>query len=81
MKLDDVNVEGLEFEPEIEAWMKTHTVGEIKALAHEVEEHGEGANEIEEFYLDLRNIEKDFVRHRAHGHYATTGAVPETILV
>ncbi len=81
MKLEDINVEGMEFEPEIETWMKVHTVGEIKALAHEIEEHGEGADEIEEFYTDLRSIEKDFVKHKQHGHYAVVGKVPETVLV
>ena len=81
MKLEDINVEGMEFEPEIETWMKVHTVGEIKALAHEIEEHGEGADEIEEFYTDLRSIEKDFVKHKQQGHYAVVGSVPESVLV
>ncbi|MGD1061337.1 MAG: hypothetical protein ABR879_07745 [Methanomassiliicoccales archaeon] len=81
MKLEDVYIEGLEFEPEVMAWMKTHTVGDIKALTAEIEAHGEGAGEIEEFYSDLRSIEKDFVKHREHGHYAPRGPVPETVLV
>ncbi len=81
MAPEDISVEGMGFEPEIETWMKEHTVGEIKALALEIEEHGEGAEEIEEFYADLRSIEKDFTKHRQHGHYAVMGKVAETVLV
>jgi len=70
MKLEDVYVEGLEFEPDVEAWMKKHTVGEVKALAHEVEAHGEPADDLEEFYTELRSIEKEFTKHKDHGHYS-----------
>ena len=70
MKLQDVYIVGMEFEPDVEAWMKTHTVGEVKALAHEVEEHGADAEDLEEFYRELRSIEKDFDKHKVHGHYA-----------
>ncbi len=69
MKLEDVYVEGMEFEPDVEAWMKKHTVAEVKALAHEVEAHGEGADDLEEFYVELKSIEKDFAKHKDHGHY------------
>ncbi|HVO77456.1 MAG TPA: hypothetical protein VMS79_01155 [Methanomassiliicoccales archaeon] len=81
MAPEDISVEGMDFEPKVEAWMKEHTVGEIKALAHEIEDLGEGADEIEEFYADLRSIEKDFVKHKQHGHYAAVGKVPDTVLV
>jgi hypothetical protein len=76
MKLQDVYVEGIEFEPEVEAWMKAHTVREIKALAMEIEGLGEDANELKEFYAELRSIEKDFTKHRANGHYAVAVAAP-----
>ena len=68
-KLEDIYVEGLEFEPEIIAWMKAHSVREVKALAEEVEEHGEDARALKEFYKELRAIEKDWAKHAANGHY------------
>jgi len=69
MKLEDVYVEGLDFEPDVIAWMKTHSVREIRALAEEVEDHGEDARDIKEFYKELKTIEKDWNRHAAQGHY------------
>jgi transposase len=68
-KLEDIYVEGLEFEPEVIAWMKSHSVHEIKALAEEVEEHGEDSSELREFYKELRAIEKDWAKHKVDGHY------------
>jgi hypothetical protein len=68
-KLEDIYVEGLEFEPEVIAWMKAHSVREIKSLAEEVEEHGEDAKSLKEFYKELRAIEKDWAKHAAGGHY------------
>ena len=68
-KLEDVYVEGLDFEPDVIAWMKTHSVREIRALAEEVEDHGEDARDIKEFYKELKTIEKDWNRHAAQGHY------------
>lgn len=68
-KLEDIYVEGLEFEPEVVAWMKSHSVREIKALAEEVEEHGEDSSELKEFYKELRTIEKDWAKHKVNGHY------------
>jgi hypothetical protein len=50
----------IEFDPKEIAWMKTHTVGDMKALANEVEEHGEDASELIEFYANLRGIEIDY---------------------
>jgi len=72
-KLEDVYVEGLEFEPDVIAWMKTHSVHEIKALAEEVEDHGEDAGELKEFYKELRTIEKDWHKHASQGHYHPDG--------
>lgn len=68
-KLEDIYVEGLDFEPEVIAWMKAHSVREMKALAEEVEEHGEDARELKEFYKELRAIEKDWAKHSMSGHY------------
>lgn len=68
-KLEDIYVEGLEFEPDVIAWMKAHNVREVKALAEEVEEHGEDARSLKEFYKELRAIEKDWAKHAANGHY------------
>jgi transposase len=68
-KLEDIYVEGLEFEPEVIAWMKSHSVHEIKALAEEVAEHGEDPSELKEFYKELRTIEKDWATHKVNGHY------------
>lgn len=76
MKLQDVYVEGMEFEPEVEAWMKAHTVREIKALAMEIEGLGEDASELKEFYVELRSIEKDFAKHRVNGRYAVAVPAP-----
>jgi transposase len=70
-KLEDIYIEGLEFEPEVVAWMKSHSVHEIKALAEEVEEHGEDPSELKEFYKELRSIEKDWAKHKVDGHYHT----------
>jgi transposase len=69
IKLEDVYVEGLEFEPDVIAWMKAHSVHEVKALAEEIEEHGESAAELKEFYKELKQIEKDWKRHSVEGHY------------
>lgn len=68
-KLEDIYVEGLDFEPDVIAWMKCHSVREVKALAEEVEEHGEDAGNIEEFYKELKSIEKDWHKHSSEGHY------------
>ena len=51
---------GNEFNPKEIAWMKTHTVGDLKVLAHEVEEHGEDASDLMVFYTDLHGIEHDY---------------------
>jgi hypothetical protein len=68
-KLEDVYVEGLDFEPDVIAWMKAHNVREVKALAEEIENHGEDAGELKEFYKELKIIEKDWHKHAANGHY------------
>lgn len=68
-KLEDIYIEGLEFEPEVIAWMKAHNVREIKALAEEIEDHGEDASGLKEFYKELKAIEKDWAKHAAGGHY------------
>ncbi len=68
-KLEDAYVEGLEFEPDVIAWMKAHCVREIRALAEEVEEHGENAVELKDFYKELKSIEKDWSKHSQNGHY------------
>ncbi|MEM0448306.1 MAG: hypothetical protein QW520_00570 [Methanomassiliicoccales archaeon] len=57
---EDVYLEGMEFEPDVVEWMKQHKVREIKALAKEVEEHGEDASELKEFYKELKKIEKEW---------------------
>ena len=68
-KLEDIYVEGLEFEPEVIAWMKAHSVHEMKALAEEIENHGEDASDLRCFYKELRSIEKDWAKHKVNGHY------------
>ena len=68
-KLEDIYVEGLEFEPEVIAWMKAHSVHEMKALAEEIEDHGEDASDLRTFYKELRSIEKDWAKHKVNGHY------------
>lgn len=68
-KLEDIYVEGMDFEPDVVAWMKAHNVREIKALAEEIEDHGEDAGEVKEFYRELKTIEKDWHKHSMNGHY------------
>jgi len=72
-KLEDVYVEGLDFEPEVIAWMKAHTIREVRALAEEVEDHGEDAHDLKDFYKELRTIEKDWEKHQTEGHYHSDG--------
>jgi hypothetical protein len=46
-----------DFDPEVIAWMKTHTVGDLKNLAREIESKGEIANGIMETVQVLEEIE------------------------
>ena len=46
-----------DFDPEIKAWMMTHTVGDLKNLAMDIESKGENANDIVETIQALEEIE------------------------
>lgn len=67
----DINTEGMDFDPEVITWMKTHDVREIKALAAEIENRGGDAVEVKEFYQELKSIDKDWKKHSSNGHYQT----------
>lgn len=47
-----------DFDPEVIAWMKTHTVGDLKTLAREIESKGMIVNEIMETVQALDEIEQ-----------------------
>ena len=52
------SIRGHEFDPRIEAWLRTHTVGDLKILAREMESKGENTHDIHEVLQDLELIEK-----------------------
>jgi hypothetical protein len=56
MRLDSIR--GHEFDPRIEAWLRTHTVGDLKILAREMESKGENIHDIQEVLHALDLIEK-----------------------
>ena len=45
-----------DFDPDVQAWMKTNTVGDLKNLAREMESKGENANAIVETIQVLEEI-------------------------
>ncbi len=47
-----------DFDPEVIAWMKTHTVGDLKNLAREIESKGMIVNGIMETVQALEEIEQ-----------------------
>ncbi len=47
-----------DFDPEVIAWMKTHTVSDLKNLARELENKGEIVNGIMETVQALEEIEQ-----------------------
>ncbi len=46
-----------DFDPRTKAWMKTHTVGDLKNLAREMESKGENASELLDIIQTLEGIE------------------------
>jgi hypothetical protein len=52
------SIRGHEFDPRIEAWLRTHTVGDLKILAREMESKGENVHGIHEVLHALDLIEK-----------------------
>jgi hypothetical protein len=47
-----------DFDPEVIAWMKTHTVGDLKNLAREIESKGQIVNGLMETVQVLEGIEQ-----------------------
>jgi len=45
-----------DFDPAIKAWMKAHTVGDLKNLAIRMEHEGEDASAVRDMVLDLEGI-------------------------
>jgi hypothetical protein len=68
MRLEDVYVEGLEFEPDVIAWMKT-TVSTRSKLSRKRWKSTEKMPAISKNSKELRTIEKDWHKHAAQGHY------------
>jgi hypothetical protein len=50
------SIRGDDFDPEIKTWLKTHTVGDLKALAIEMENQGEDIRGIMETIQTLQAI-------------------------
>jgi crotonobetainyl-CoA:carnitine CoA-transferase CaiB-like acyl-CoA transferase len=46
-----------DFDPQVIAWMKTHTIDDLKHLASEMESKGENVNDVMEVIQDLEEIE------------------------
>lgn len=46
-----------DFDPQVIAWMKSHTIGDLKNLAIEMESKGENANEVLDTIQALVEIE------------------------
>jgi hypothetical protein len=52
------SIRGDDFDPEIKTWLKTHTVGDLKILAMEMENKGEDIRGIMETIQTLQAIEQ-----------------------
>lgn len=48
-----------DFDPEVIAWMRAHTVGDLKNLAREIESKGMIVNEIMETVQALEEVEQE----------------------
>lgn len=53
------SIRGGDFDPDIEAWMKSHTVGDLKALAMSKKSKGENVSGIVAALQALEEIEQD----------------------
>lgn len=51
------SMQGMDFDPQVKAWMKAHTVGDLKVLATSMECKGEDASVLREFVQALSEIE------------------------
>jgi len=52
----------MDFGPEAVAWMKAHTLGDLKSLAANMESKGEDASKLWEFAHTLHEIENSQAR-------------------
>ena len=52
-----ISKHGMDFGPDVKAWMKSHTLGDVKSLAARIERKGDDASEIWEFANALSEIE------------------------